>query len=122
MNNDSARRVLAELAKLNRLPYGPDMVVAWANALTDVDEADALAAVTALANDGVRNVGVPELRAWLRSQRQHGATGSSVEPSCGCTFTTFCEYHRTIGKTNARAILDSLPSEHRWSLPKRKPR
>src|SRR5205814_1377070 len=54
---------------LVRHPYGDDTVTAWTEALSDVDEHDAVRAVSALAAAGTASIAIPEIRQWLRSER-----------------------------------------------------
>lgn len=108
MNRDEAKRVLAEASRLNRLPYGSDMIDTWANALHDVSEPDALSAVTALARAGVEKITVAGINQWLREQRTAERrvveARISIEVECGCTLKAICAEHRAINLAGIRKI------------------
>ena len=120
MNSEEARRVLAEMARLNRLPYGPDMVEAWANALHDVTEIDALAAVVALVRSGVKDVSAAAVTGWLRDRRndekRKGQARMTIEAECECTLAKLCDMHRQIGLAALHKIKLERPAGRAWSL------
>jgi hypothetical protein len=124
VNSDEARCVLRRLASLVKgHPYGDVKVEAWANALCDVDQADALRAVTELANGGKAEIGIPEIRGFLRderaAQRRSGQARMSVEV-CGCTTYTMCDRHRAIGLAALKQLrVQERPAQRRWSFANR---
>jgi hypothetical protein len=118
VNTDEARIVLRHRSLVARLPYGDQMVDAWANALCDVSELDATRAVTELANAGVKDIGIPEIRGFLRdkraAERREGQARMSIDTGCGCTLYLLCDSHRAIGLAQIRQIRQQRPTQRRW--------
>lgn len=123
MTTDEARQVLQRRACVIRdAPYGQVMIAAWANALHDVIYADALRAVTDLANAGVTEIGIPQIRSFLRDERaavRREGQALADDSACGCTTFTLCDTHRAVGLAGIRQARMQRPTARRWGLGKK---
>lgn len=91
--------VLKHRFNLTGQRWGPDTVQSWAQALRDVDPADAKRALTALVRRGEEDLTVPGIRALLRAETRAEQATRREPRECECTPRKLCDHHRAIGLT-----------------------